>query len=150
MDSDPIRRTAAPSLVLVVDDHALVRDLVVRMLNCAGHQTLAVSDADQAFALWSRSPAIFKLIVTDILMPSSLDGLTLGRLIQTREPGMPVLYISGSEHSDASATLVEGRNFFRKPFDPGKFLAAVERLVEGRAQPASAACSDELAAPAAG
>lgn len=148
MDLDTIRQAANPPVILVVEDHPLVRTLVVQLLKGAGHQTLAVPDADQAFALWSQSPDNYKLIVTDILMPSSLDGLTLGRLIQTRQPDMPVLYISGSESPDSVAALVQGQNFFRKPFDPDEFLSAVDRLLERRAlPPAPVASSVVLAAP---
>jgi CheY-like chemotaxis protein len=148
MDSDILREAAKPLFILVVEDHALVRNLVVQLLRGAGHQTLAVPDADQGFALWSKFPDLFKLIVTDILMPSSLDGLTLGRLIQTRRPDMPVLYISGSESPDGAARLVQGQNFFRKPFDPDEFLSTVDRLLERRAlPPAPVAYSGVLAAP---
>ena len=137
--------------VLVVEDHSLVRELVVRLLEGAGHHPFAVSDADQALALWSKFPRRFKLIVTDILMPSSLDGLMLGRLIQTQQPDLPVLYMSGSEDPDKSATLVQGQNFFRKPFDPDEFLSAIDRLLEKCASPpAPAAYSGELAAPVRG
>jgi DNA-binding NtrC family response regulator len=151
MDSDITRETVSPPFILVVEDHTLVRDLVIRLLKGAGHQPLAVSDADQALALWSKIPGAFKLIITDILMPSSLDGLTLGRLIQTRQPDLPVLYISGSENPDGTSTLVQGQNFFRKPFDADQFLSAVGRLVERRAlPPAPIAYLGELAAPTAG
>jgi CheY-like chemotaxis protein len=151
MDSDLTRSAANASFILVVEDHALVRNLVVQLLKGAGHQTLAVPDADQAFALWSKFPGSFKLIVTDILMPSALDGLTLGRLIRARQPDMPVLYISGSENPDEAAALVQGENFFRKPFDADELLSAVDRLLEKRA-PLSApvAYSGELAALARG
>jgi two-component system, response regulator PdtaR len=148
MDLDIIHKMAKARPILVVEDQPLVRSLVVQLLKGAGHQTLAVPDADQAFALWSQFPDGFKLIITDILMPSSLDGLTFGRLVQTHRPDVPVLYISGSENPDAAATLVQGQNFFRKPFDPGEFLAGVDRLLEGRGLPAAPAVySGVLAAP---
>jgi two-component system, response regulator PdtaR len=148
MGSDLPGQTVKPLFILVVEDHALVRDLVVHLLKGAGHPTIAVPDADRAFALWSKFPDGFKLIITDILMPSSLDGLTFGRLVQTHRPDVPVLYISGSENPDAAATLVQGQNFFRKPFDPDEFLATVDRLLERRARrPAPVAYSGVLAAP---
>lgn len=147
MDSDLYRSAAHASSILVVEDHAMVRNLVVQLLKEGGHQPLSVPDADQAFALWSKFPDGFKLIVTDILMPSSLDGLTLGRLIQTRRPDTPVLYISGSESPDEAAALVQGENFFRKPFDADEFLSAIDRLLARRAPVAYAG---EFAAPARG
>jgi DNA-binding NtrC family response regulator len=151
MDSDLARAAAHPLYILVVEDHALVQDLVVQLLKADGHHPLAVSDADQAFALWSEFPNAFSLVITDILMPSSLDGLMLGRLIQTHQPDLPVLYISGSEGSDGATPLVQGQNFFRKPFDPDQFLSVVERLVERCVAPdPDGARSGELAALAAG
>lgn len=150
MDSDIARDTAGTVSVLVVEDHALVRNLVVQLLKGAGYHPYAVCDADQAFALWSKTPGRFDLVITDILMPSALDGLTLGRLIQMRQPDLPILYISGSENPDHSPALVRGQTFFRKPFDPDEFLCAVDRLLEKRASSspsAPEACSSELAMP---
>lgn len=148
MDSDLLSETVNAPSILVVEDHVLVRNLVVHLLEGAGHQTLAVADADQAFALWSKFPDAFKLVITDILMPSSLDGLTLGRLIQTRRPDVPVLYISGSENPEDTPALVQGQNFFRKPFDPDAFLSTVDRLLQRRGRrPAPVAYSGVLTAP---
>jgi CheY-like chemotaxis protein len=151
MDLETARSPASPAFTLVVEDHCLVRNLVVQLLEAAGHHPLAVSDADQALALWLKFPHRFKLVVTDILMPSSLDGLTLGRLIQTHQPDLPVLYMSGSESPDRTAALIQGQNFLRKPFGPGEFLSAIDRLLETRpSPPALPAYLGELATPARG
>ena len=151
MDSEIAPSLASPALILVVEDHHLVRNFVVQLLEAAGHHPVAVSDADEALALWLKFPHRFKLVVTDILMPSSLDGLTLGCLIQTHQPDLPVLYMSGSENPDSAAMLIPGQNFLRKPCDPDEFLSAIDRLLETRSPaPALPAYLGELAAPARG
>lgn len=133
MDSDCSPAPVAASHILVIEDQPLVQDLVLALLTGAGYLAVAVDDADQGFALWSRSPRRFQLVITDIMMPSRLDGLTLGRLLSKYQPALPVLYMSASLNLSGTVPLVEGWNFLRKPFSPGDFLDAVARMLVGPA-----------------
>ncbi|MBV9488960.1 MAG: response regulator [Verrucomicrobia bacterium] len=137
MRPESMRPAAVAPLVLVVEDQPLLQELLVRLLIDAGYPTLAVGDADQAYALWSQAPRRFHLIITDIMMPSRLNGITLGRLLKERQPDLPVLYMSASQEVEASADLVEGKNFFRKPFSPTTFLETVARTLERVPMPAA-------------
>ncbi|MBI5909767.1 MAG: response regulator, partial [Betaproteobacteria bacterium] len=66
----------------------------------------------------------FDLLLSDILMPGSLDGLGLAEICRERFPDMPILLTSG--YSDA-AQAADGRfDILRKPFE----LAALERAIE--------------------
>ena len=71
------------SVVLVVEDESLVRSTARDMVEEAGFEAIAASDADEAIRiLESRNdiPAVF----TDVHMPGSMDGLRLARVVRNR------------------------------------------------------------------
>ncbi|MDP9195860.1 MAG: response regulator, partial [Pseudomonadota bacterium] len=62
--------------ILVVEDDSAVRAFLSRALEHAGHSVIAVEDADLALKVLKRQPS-FDVIVSDIVMPGSMDGLAL-------------------------------------------------------------------------
>src|SRR5689334_15656819 len=112
LDTDSVSHrtlTNAPHL-LVIEDQPLVQRLLLGILTAAGYFTVAADDADQGWALWLRSPRRFQLVITDIMMPSRLDGLHVGRLLAECQPSLPVLYMSATFDPNHAGQLVEGWN----------------------------------------
>jgi CheY-like chemotaxis protein len=87
------------SLILVVDDAALERETVARLLELEGFQTIGVSSGKEAYAtLYSRKP---DLVLVDLMMPE-MDGIQLVRMIR-RHPqweGIPVIVLTGPSDSN--------------------------------------------------
>jgi CheY-like chemotaxis protein len=87
------------SLILVVDDTALERDTVARLLEVEGFQTIGASSGKEAYAtLYSRKP---DLVLLDLMMPE-MDGIQLLRMIR-RHPqweGIPIIVLTGSRDSN--------------------------------------------------
>jgi CheY-like chemotaxis protein len=83
-------------LILVVDDMALAREAVARLLRYEGFQTVSASNGKDAYAtLYSQTP---DLIVLDLMMPE-MDGITFLRMIR-RHPQwerIPILVLTGLE-----------------------------------------------------
>jgi CheY-like chemotaxis protein len=81
-------------LILVVDDTALARDAVARLLETEGFQTERASNGKEAYAkLYGQKP---DLVLLDLMMPE-LDGITLLRMIR-RHPQwetIPVIVLTG-------------------------------------------------------
>jgi len=69
------------SMVLVVDDEPIVRDVVVRYLHRDGHETQEAGTGDEARAILEASPP--ELVVLDVMLPG-MDGLELCRWIRSR------------------------------------------------------------------
>ena len=66
-------------LILVVDDTALARDAVARLLETEGFQTERAANGREAYAkLYTQKP---DLVLLDLMMPE-LDGITLLRMIR--------------------------------------------------------------------
>jgi CheY-like chemotaxis protein len=82
------------SLILVVDDAALERETVARLLEVEGFQTIGVSSGKEAYAtLYSQKP---DLVLVDLMMPE-MDGIQLVRMIR-RHPqweGIPIIVLTG-------------------------------------------------------
>jgi CheY-like chemotaxis protein len=67
------------SLILVVDDTALERETVARLLELEGFQTVGASSGKEAYAmLYSRKP---DLVLLDLMMPE-MDGIHLIRMMR--------------------------------------------------------------------
>ncbi|HMS03927.1 MAG TPA: response regulator, partial [Gemmatimonadaceae bacterium] len=115
--------------VLIVDDDALLRRTVVRILaneRLRLRECGAPHEALEAALAGAARPA---LLVTDIVMPG-LSGFGLASALRFLWPGLPVLLFSGSH--TLSDGHVEGDGpvrFLPKPFTRGDLLAAVQALL---------------------
>lgn len=85
-----------PSHILVAEDQADIRELLVMNLRTAGYQVSAVGDGAQALARQLEMPA--DLVVLDLMMPR-MDGVAFrgAQLAEPRLRGIPVVVLSASE-----------------------------------------------------
>src|SRR5450755_2528497 len=87
-------RSVIPATILVVEDEMMIRMNTVEMVEDAGYAPLEAADADGAVAmLESRSD--IALIVTDIQMPGSMDGVELAQAVHRRWPLVKIIVVSG-------------------------------------------------------
>src|SRR3954467_15869139 len=85
-----LHHSAIPAVVLVVEDEMLLRMRAVDMVEDAGFTSVEAVNADEAVAiLESRSD--IALLLTDIQMPVSMDGLKLGHAVHAPSP--PIMSI---------------------------------------------------------
>jgi CheY-like chemotaxis protein len=111
--------------VLVVDDEAIVRSWIARLLQAEGHSVQEAGDGAEALQMVGSDPVGFDLIITDIRMPV-VNGWELGRRIQERWSNLPVLYISGYDLEQPGR---HGGTFLRKPFEPDELVRMVGDLL---------------------
>jgi CheY-like chemotaxis protein len=89
-----LENSVVPAVVLVVEDEMLLRMRAVDMVEDAGYTPVEAVDADQAVAiLESRSD--IALLLTDIQMPGSMDGLGLAHSVHERWPPIRIIVVSG-------------------------------------------------------
>lgn len=81
-------------MVLVVEDEAIIRMLLVEAIEDAGLAAVEANCADAAIAEFSRRRDI-RAVVTDVRMPGSMDGIGLAAWMRDHEPGIPVIICSG-------------------------------------------------------
>ena len=120
-----------PLDILVVDDEADIRALIAGVLEDEGYQPRTAADSDEALAaIAERRPA---LLILDIwLQGSRLDGLELLDKVKEKDPGLPVLIISGHGNLDTAVSAIKrgAWDFIEKPFQADQLLMAVARATE--------------------
>jgi CheY-like chemotaxis protein len=119
-----------PAVVLVVEDEMLLRMRAVDMVEDAGYTSLEAVDADEAVAiLESRSDVA--LLLTDIQMPGSMDGLRLAHAVHQRWPRIKIILVSGQLKLPSIDIPADSR-FFGKPLEPQVMIAQMQCMI-GRA-----------------
>ncbi|MBK6423902.1 MAG: response regulator [Gemmatimonadetes bacterium] len=86
---------AGEGSVLVVDDEAAVRRILVRHLTRAGYQVVDCEDGRVALEYLEANPGAVDLALTDLVMPV-MSGQELATRISDRWPRLPVLLMSGT------------------------------------------------------
>ena len=123
--------------VLVVDDEAMLADLLSQALRHEGWETATAKDGLDALAkATSFHPDV---VILDVQMPR-MDGLETLERLRARDPELPVLFLTAR---DAVADRVQGLragadDYVTKPFDLDEVAARVEGLLRraGRTQQA--------------
>ena len=121
--------------VLVVDDEAMVRGALRRMLTNMGHQAWDVADGVEALQLLDA--VRFDLVISDVYM-AAVDGMELLVRIQQRGHQVPVVMISGGAFLPSDEVLAMARSCgavatLDKPFTPGQLRETIEPLLKVRA-----------------
>src|ERR1700722_13320619 len=124
--------------VLVVEDDASLRPLLVDMLAGGGFATLAVATAADALALVRSRQGRFDLAVIDMVMPG-MSGLDLASDLCREFPSLKILYISGYVGSLAAEALARRspERVLLKPFCEETLLDRVRLLLQSEAPAAS-------------
>jgi diguanylate cyclase (GGDEF)-like protein len=116
--------------VLVVDDSAVVRKIIVGYLRAAGHQVAEAPDGALALEQLGTSP--FDVVLTDLQMPV-LDGFGLLDGIRSRKLDTEVIILSSSEDMESAVRALRSgaHDFLRKPPSGAiEVVLTVERAAE--------------------
>ena len=106
--------------MLVVEDEVLIRfDLSDHLRDC-GFDVIEAANADEALEFLASVP--IDVVVTDVRMPGSMDGIQLAHLLHRERPQIGVIVVSG--HADADQ-VPSGVPVVAKPFNMGDLLDLV-------------------------
>jgi PAS domain S-box-containing protein len=83
--------------VLVVEDNLDVGRFSTQVLQDLGYETTWATDAEEALTRLGKDEARFDVVFSDVVMPG-MSGIELGKEIQRRHPGLPVVLTSGYSH----------------------------------------------------
>jgi PAS domain S-box-containing protein len=113
--------------ILVIDDEAMVRQVVARILGDGGYDVETAGGAREGLERFEREPEGFDLILLDLSMPDG-SGRDVCIAIKERRPEQRVLYFSGYAVEDAP----EADGVVPKPIGAASLLAEVGRAIERR------------------
>jgi two-component system phosphate regulon response regulator PhoB len=117
--------------ILIVDDSKEIRDLVKATLGTENYRVLEAHNGEQAVRLAAEH--LPDLIIIDIIMPGSIDGIEATRVIKSdpKTKGCHVIILTGQGQNrykkvgtDAGAI-----GFFSKPFSPLRLIEKVEKIL---------------------
>ena len=112
-------------MILVVDDEREIRDLIRRLMERAGYQTMEAESAEAALRILQESPRP-QVMLTDIVMPGT-SGLMLAAQAHILRPSLPVIFMTG--FADLYQDELSGSVCLRKPFKPTELLAAIQDVI---------------------
>jgi DNA-binding response OmpR family regulator len=119
--------------VLVVDDEPLVRDVVTRYLERDGHRVVTAEDGDVARRIIEREAP--SLVLLDVMLPGSTDGLELCRWIRASSELPVILLTARVDEADRIVGLELGADdYVTKPFSPRELATRVKTVLR-RARP---------------
>jgi DNA-binding NtrC family response regulator len=108
----PFRPTA-----IVVEDDVIQRVMIALLLEGCDFEVVQCEDAETAsLAIKVRHPS---LLITDLNLAGSMDGIELAQLARQHDPDMRVVVISGNPPVSA---LPDGVKFLSKPLYPTTLL----------------------------
>ena len=114
-------------IVLVVDDESLVRMVTVDMVEFAGYDVIEAADADDAVTILETRSDI-ALVMTDVDMPGSMDGLKLAHAVRNRWPPIKLIIVSGKSRL-TEADLPTDARFIGKPYSVDTMVSALSSLM---------------------
>ncbi len=113
---------------LLVDDNPEVLRVSKTLLEQLGYRVDAVAGPEAA--LQAIDAAKFDLVLSDIVMAGSMNGLELARAIQERHPEVPVILATG--YSKAAEEAAAEFTVLRKPYELAGLNRALARLRASR------------------
>lgn len=143
LESEPAHLTASTpptgvrhghgELIVVVDDHAPIREIIAEVLGTHGYRVVGCTDGVEAMTYFQTHAEEANLVITDVDMPR-LGGVALVRALLDLRPEIKLIAISGLAHTEGPNTDVpEARKmvhaFLPKPFNPDELLGTVHRLL---------------------
>ncbi|GGM30396.1 response regulator [Dactylosporangium sucinum] len=125
--------------VVVVEDDADVRDIVVRILSRAGYVVTAPSSSAAALEICTAPGSTVDGVITDVIMPE-ITGPRLAEAIHAVRPELPVLFISGytAGNLPGGHRLADDTPLLSKPFTADQLRHAVADLLSRARDPSRA------------
>jgi len=119
-------RASQRPVVLIVEDEWLIRTNTMEALEAAGFEVVEAENADQAIAILTARIDI-NLVLTDVHMPGSMDGLKLAHFVRNRWPPVKIIATSGRA-LPAEGDLPDGVRFVQKPYTARQIAAVLREL----------------------
>lgn len=117
--------------VLIVEDQADIRELIRMSLELADYEIHEAEDGDQGLQMINRIQP--DLVLLDVMMPGSLDGLAVCKRVKS-DPSkrrIKVVMLSArNQASDRQAGLSAGADdYLMKPFSPRQLMQSVAKVI---------------------
>ncbi|PTT00187.1 response regulator [Pseudomonas sp. HMWF006] len=113
--------------ILVVEDDAVIREILVDTLSDMGAFVRAVETAQQGLRAIEEEP--WTLLLTDIETPGSIDGLELAWFTSEKNFDTAIIVSSGG-YKSITAKIPKNAKFLPKPWLQDSLLTAIRSQLE--------------------
>jgi signal transduction histidine kinase/PAS domain-containing protein len=119
--------------VLVIDDEAIVRMLIVDVLEEGGYASLEAGDGPGGLKIL-QSDARIDLLITDVGLPGGMNGRQIADAARVLRPDLKVLFITGYAENAVvgNGHLDPGMQVITKPFSTAALSAKIREMIDGR------------------
>jgi CheY-like chemotaxis protein len=127
----PIAKQGAGETVLVIEDEAIVRLLIVEVLEEAGYTALEAEDGPSGLKILG-SGARVDLLITDVGLPGGMNGRQVADAARVGRPDLKVLFVTGfAANAAVSGGLLEpGMAVVTKPFVMTELANTITQMIE--------------------
>jgi len=122
-------QAAAGEVLLLVEDEADVRTAVAEHLRDLGYRVLEAGDGRAALRLLREVPRV-DLLVSDVGLPGGLNGRQVADAARERQPGLPVLFITGYAGTLLDGQLAPDMAVIGKPFSLDALATKARAMLE--------------------
>lgn len=117
--------------ILVAEDNALVRKVLVNILHDLGYSVLEAEGGYQAIELAKQTSTVIHVLMTDVVMPD-MTGAALADMARKLRPGIHVLFSSGYPefHLKQHGLFAAHEMLLGKPYFRGSVARTLRRLLD--------------------
>lgn len=134
------RSDGPPPTILIVEDDPILRFTLGMELSEAGfgvREAASAAEAETVLGTGLGTGAAIDLIVTDIEMPGTRDGMALAKYVRAFHPHVRVIVVSGIMPEAGIVGIADA--FFGKPYDTDRIILRIRSLL-GRTAHLADAC----------
>ena len=117
------------TVILVVEDEALIRDLIETTLEDGGFKVKLTSDGAEAIAALESNDDPPRALVTDVNLGRAPTGWDVARRARELNSTLPVIYMTGDSAHEWPSQGVPNSVVLTKPFAPAQLVTALSTLL---------------------
>jgi CheY-like chemotaxis protein len=115
--------------LLLVDDNAVVRDMLVELVASLGYRADPAASGQEALDLFDRGA--YGMVLTDLIMPG-MSGWDVLTALRQRDPTIPIVIVTGSPIIGDPRTYQPGVAVLKKPVDVKTLDTMIKRMLQAR------------------
>jgi CheY-like chemotaxis protein len=124
-------QTSGHETILVAEDEAVVREMVVASLERLGYRVVAASTGEEAVRLIDRLGDEIDLLLSDVVMPG-MNGPDLYDRARRTRPDLPAIFMSGYTALSMGRPIPDGVTLLEKPFSAARLEQVVRETLAPR------------------
>ncbi len=128
---------ASNGAILVVDDHELVRTMIVAILEDAGISVISADSGPAALQIIGEGGTRVSCVLQDLSMPKMRGEDVVAALLEL-DPHLPVIVMSVDDEATGRSRLNDATiaGYLQKPFDPQTLISKIRSVLASKGRQA--------------